>query len=435
MEWYTVFGVVGGALVGLMLLGIPIAFVFGLLNVVAFYFLAGPSAVQAVALSSYGSVATFAFTALPMFVLMGAVIMHAGLAQAAISGLSKWLGRMPGRLGVLSVLSGTLLSGASGSSMADTAVLGRVLVPQMLAKGYDKRLATGCIATCGALAVLIPPSAVMVIMGGISRLDVGTLLIGGIFPGLLLASFLLIYVIFISWWKPHLAPAYDIEDVSWRERLVATRDFLPIVLLIVAVLGSMLAGFATPSEAAAVGAVAACAIAASRRRLSFTVARKALFEAVEVSGLALLIVTTSTAFSQVLAYSGAAAGLSAFVIGLGLKPIFVLISMQGVIFLLGCLMDGISIMLIVVPLFFPLVKQLGYDPIWFAVVTVVNIEIGLITPPFGLNLFVIKAVSPRSVTLVDVYRGSLPFIALNVLVLALVMAFPSIVLWLPQQFK
>lgn len=432
MEWWQVLCVMFAGLMVLMATGMPIAFAFGVLNAGMLYFLVGGAgALQAVALSSYSSVATFAFTALPMFLLMGSVVMHAGLARLAIDSMGKWLGRIPGRLAVLSVIAGTILGGASGSSMADTAALGMVLIPEMHKRRYSKYLATGCVATCGALAVLIPPSALMVIMGGISRLPVGDLLIGGLVPGLVLSGLMFIYIVILTTWKPEVAPAYDIGRISMGERLSALRYFVPFIVLILMVLGSMFSGLATPTEAASIGALAAFGLAASYGRLTMPVVKQSLLGTAEVTGLALLIITSSTAFSQILAHTGAAAGWSRWVTALPVSPWVVLVGMQVVILVMGCFMDSVSIMLITVPLFFPIVRSMGFDPVWFAILTVVNVELGLITPPFGLNLFVLKGVCPPDITLGDIYRGIWPFILINIVALAFVMAFPPLATWLP----
>jgi len=432
VEWWQVILLMFVGLMALMATGMPIAFAFGVLNVVMLFFLVGGTgALQAIALSSYSSVASFAFTALPMFLLMGAVVMHSGLATLAITAMGKWLGGIPGRLAVLSVLSGTVLGGASGSSMADTAALGMVLIPEMRDRGYDKHLAAGCIATCGALAVLIPPSALMVIMGGISRLSVGDLLIGGLVPGLLLSGLMLVYIMVLTTLNPRVAPAYEVEKLPWVERVASLRYVLPLIGLIVVVLGSMFSGVATPTEAAALGALGSFGLAAAYGRLTTEVIRRSLLSTTEVTGLALLIITSSTAFSQILAHTGAAAGLSRWATGLPVSPWFILVGMQVVILFMGCFMDSVSIMLITVPLFFPVVKAMGFDPVWFAIVTVVNVELGLITPPFGLNLFVLKGVCPPDITLGDIYRGVLPFVVINIVALAFVMAFPPLATWLP----
>jgi len=433
MEWWQVLLLMFVGLGALMATGMPIAIAFGILNVALLYFLVGGvGSLQAVALSSYGSIATFAFTALPMFILMGEVILHSGLANLAITAFGKWLGRMPGRLAVLGVVAGTAFGAASGSSMATAATLGTVLIPEMRRHGYDKGLSVGCLATCGALDVLIPPSALAVILGGIARLSVGDMLIGSIFPGLLLAGLLFGYIVVLCALKPHLAPVYEVEKFTWGERLASLVHIFPLLVLILLVLGTMFAGVATPTEAASLGALGAFLLAAGYGRLTPNVIKKSLEGTVVVTGLALLIITSATAFSQVLAYTGAAAGLSKFATGLAVSPWVVLIGMQIVILILGCFIEPVSIMLITIPIFFPVVQAMGFDLTWFAIVTLVNIELGLITPPFGLDLFVIKGVCPPDITMGDIYRGVLPFVVINIVALAIVMMFPPLATWLPS---
>jgi tripartite ATP-independent transporter DctM subunit len=417
----------------LMASGMPIAFAFGVLNVVLLYFLVGGvGALQAIALSSFSSVGNFSFIALPLFVFMGELVLHSGLATLAIDAIGKWLGRIPGRLAVMAVLAGTAFAAGSGSSMASAATLGTILIPEMRKNGYDKGLTVGTLATSGALAILIPPSALMVIFGGISQLSVGDLLIGGILPGLLLASLLFGYIVVISIMRPHLAPSAVLEDVSWAERLQALKNFAPLVALVMIVLGSIFVGVATPSESAAMGAGGAFLLAAAYHRLSIEGIRNSLFGTVEVSGFALLIVTSATAFSQILAHSGAAAGLTLFATALPVPTWVIIGVMQAVILVMGCFMEPVSIMLITVPIFFPIIQELGLDPLWFAIVTMVNIELSMITPPFGLNLFILKGVCPPDTTLEDIYRGVIPFILLNLLALGLVIWFPPLATWLPN---
>ncbi|HEY7554608.1 MAG TPA: TRAP transporter large permease subunit [Candidatus Binatia bacterium] len=433
LDWWEVLIMMFATLGLLMASGMPIAFAFGVLNVVLLYFLVGGvGALQAIALSSFSSVGNFSFIALPLFVFMGELVLHSGLATLAIDAIGKWLGRIPGRLAVMAVLAGTAFAAGSGSSMASAATLGTILIPEMRKNGYDKGLTVGTLATSGALAILIPPSALMVIFGGISQLSVGDLLIGGILPGLLLASLLFGYIVVISIMRPHLAPSAVLEDVSWAERLQALKNFAPLVALVMIVLGSIFVGVATPSESAAMGAGGAFLLAAAYHRLSIEGIRNSLFGTVEVSGFALLIVTSATAFSQILAHSGAAAGLTLFATALPVPTWVIIGVMQAVILVMGCFMEPVSIMLITVPIFFPIIQALGLDPLWFAIVTMVNIELSMITPPFGLNLFILKGVCPPDTTLEDIYRGVIPFILLNLLALGLVIWFPPLATWLPN---
>jgi tripartite ATP-independent transporter DctM subunit len=287
------------------------------------------------------------------------------------------------------------------------------------------------LATSGALAILIPPSALMVIFGGISQLSVGDLLIGGILPGFLLASLLFTYIVLVTILRPHLAPSVELEDVSWADRLQALANFAPLVVLILIVLGSIFVGVATPSESAAMGAAGAFLLALAYGRLSGGAIHDSLLGTVEVSGFAMLIVTSATAFSQILAHSGAAAGLTLFATELPVPTWVIVGAMQAVVLVMGCFMEPVSIMLITVPIFFPVIQTLGLDPLWFAIVTMVNIELSMITPPFGLNLFILKGVCPPDTSLEDIYRGVGPFILINLFALALVITFPALATWLP----
>lgn len=433
MEWWVVLILLFGGLSIMMAAGVPVAFSFGMLNIIfAFFIIGGLNSLRLIAMSSFSSVATFEFSALPMFVLMGEILLHSGLASNAIRGISKWIGRVPGRLGIISVLSGTVFAAASGSSMASVATIGSGLVPEMVAQRYHKGLATGVIAVSGALAVLIPPSGLMVIFGGISKLSIGALLIAGILPGLLIGGLLLIYITGISYFIPAWAPPYDISQVTWRERLIALRDIFPIVFLILFVVGTIFFGIVTPTESAALGSLGGILIALVYRRLNLKVLYRAAFATVQITGFSLFIITGATTFSQVLAFSGALSHLSHAVINLPLPPLLIICGMQGVILIMGGFMDSISIMLITIPIFMPIVKALGFDLLWFAILTMVNVELGLITPPFGMNLFVLKGVCPKEITLEMIYRGIWPFVAINLLALGIIILVPQFATLLPQ---
>jgi tripartite ATP-independent transporter DctM subunit len=433
MEWWAFLIIMFGGFVVLMATGLPVAFSFGILNITLLFVLTGGEAgLQIAAISAFGSIATFAFIAVPLFVLMGEVVLHAGLANLAIAAIGKWMGKFPGRLAVIAVMAGTIFAAASGSSMASAATIGAMLIPEMRNQGYDKGLIVGSLATAGALAILIPPSALMVIYGGISQISVGALLIGGILPGILISCLLITYIMGICSLRPHMAPVHEIEKVTWAERLVSLRHFVPLAVLILSVVGSIFAGIATPSEAAGMGAFASFVLAAVYRRLNLEMLRKALLGTVHVTGFSLLIITSSTAFSQILAYTGAAAGLSEFATGLPISPMLIVIGMQLVILFMGGFMEPVSIMLITIPVFLPVARALGFDLLWFAIVSMVNIELSMITPPFGLNLFILKGVCPPDITLFDIYKGALPFVVINIIALALVIIFPALATFLPS---
>lgn len=433
MEWWIVILALFGGFVLLLLTGLPIAFAFGILNVAAILLLVGggTEALILVAISSYESVSSFAYIAVPLFILMGEVMFHTGLAALAISGIDAWIGRIPGRLAILGTVTGALFGAASGSSMASAGTIGAALIPEMLERRYAAWLALGSVACSGALAILIPPSTLAVIFAGIASMSVGQLLIGGIVPGLIIAFLLCIFIIVVAKLRPDVAPAYELKAVPFLVKIKGLRYLVPIFSLIIIVIGSIFVGMATPSEAAAMGSLGAFVLAGFYKRLTFSNVKNSLLATVRVSVMALLIITTSQVFSQVLAITGATGGLTRTITQWSGHPLVILIGMNVVVFVMGCLIDAVSIMLITIPIFMPIVKALGFDMLWWAIVMMVNIEMSVLTPPFGLNLFVIKSVAPKEISLLDVYRGILPFILVELLAMALMIVFPGIVTWLP----
>ena len=433
MEWWLILIFFAIGFIFLLLTGLPIAFTFGILNITAILVLSRGETemLRMLAMTSYDSISKYAFVAIPLFIIMGEIMFHTGLAGLAISGIDKWVGRVPGRLGVLGTITGAVFGAASGSSMASAATIGATLIPEMLERGYSRPLAMGCIACSGGLAILIPPSALMVIFGGIAQMSVGHLLIGGIIPGLLIAVFMLAYIIILAKLKPEVAPPYGIEAVTLLERLASLKHLVPIVGLIVIVLGSIFFGIATPSEAAAMGAFGAFLLAAAYRRLTLSNIQKSLLGTIQISSMCLLIITTAVGFSQILAMTGVTAGLTGAIIALSVHPMAILFTMNLVVFIMGCIMDSISIMLVTIPIFLPLAKALGFDLLWWAIIMMVNIEVGMLTPPFGLNLFIVKGVTPGEVTTTELYRGIFPFVAIQLLAMIVMIFFPALVTWLP----
>jgi tripartite ATP-independent transporter DctM subunit len=435
MDWWLVLSILFVAFMLLLLTGMPVAFCFGILNTAAVlvFFHGGPAALSTIAHSTYYSISGFAFVAVPLFILMGATMMHSGLVTIAISeGIDLWIGRVPGRLALVGTATAALFGAASGSSMASSATIGQTLVPEMLNRGYARWLAVGSIAASGGIAILIPPSSLMIIFAGIASLPVGKLLIAGIVPGLMIAFFLSAFVVIIAWLKPEIAPpVQEARLISFRRRLRGLRQLLPIVALIVIVIGSIFFGIASPSESAAMGALGSFLLAAAYRKLTLEVIKRALFSTVSISGMALLIVTTSKVFSQVLAYTGSTAGLTACITKLQIGPLTVLLAMNLIVFIMGCLMDPISIMLITIPIFLPIAKAMGMDILWWAMIMMVNIEIGLETPPFGMNLYVIRGVTPGEPSMMSIYRAILPFVLIELTAMGTMILFPGLITWLP----
>lgn len=424
-------------LVVLMLSGIPVAFAFMVINLVGMYiFFGGFSGLITLVDSMYANLNTFVLAPIPLFVLMGEVMFHSGIAPVLIETIDKWLGRLPGRLSLLAVGAGTLFATLTGTSIASVALLGSALTPEMEQRGYHKSMSIGPILGSGGLAMLIPPSALAVLAGAIAEVSIGRILMGIILPGLLLAVIMGVYIILRCSLQPALAPQYEIARVSLPERLIATAKYvLPQAVIVFLVVGVIFLGIATPSEAAGTGVLGTFVMALLYRRLSWAVIVKAVKGTLRVSGMILLILASAGAFSQILAFSGATAGLTNLAIGLSVPPIVLIVLMQVVVLFLGCFIDVTSIMMISLPIFIPIVITMGFDPVWFLVLFLVNIEVAGISPPFGMSLFVMKGVAPKGTTMGDIYLAALPFIGLSVFTMVLIMIFPWIVNFLPSLMK
>ncbi len=433
MEWPYVLLLMFGGLMLLMITGLPIAFCFLLVNIIAGYvFFGGLVGVERLYHSMYSTLTSFIFLPIPLFILMGEVLFHSGMAPVLIKTLDKWLGRLPGRLSLLAVGAGTLFSTLTGTSIASVAMLGATLVPEMEKSGYKKQMTMGPIMGSGNLAMLIPPSGLAVLCGALAHVSIGRLLIAIIIPGLLLAAIMAIYIIGRCLIQPSLAPVYDVPHTPLAVKVKEfVKYILPQGIVIFLVIGVMFLGIAGPGEAAAGGAVGVIILALCYGKLNWLTFRNALMGTVKVTGMILLIIASAKFFSEVMAFSGASAGMASIVQGLELPPIVIIILMQVIVLILGCFMEPASIMMITIPIFIPIVKSLGFDLIWFSVLMLVNIEIAMITPPFGVSLFVMKGVATKDTTMFDVYKAAIPFVLLSLFAMSLIMIFPKLALWLP----
>jgi tripartite ATP-independent transporter DctM subunit len=435
MTWVEAALILFGGLVAVMGLGLPAAFGFLAINIAgALIFLGGEQGLSQLARNAVQSVTSFSLTPIPFFVLMGEVLFHSGVALKAIDAFALLIRRVPGRLSVIAIVAGTVFSAISGSTIATTALLGSLLLPTMLDRGYDKRLAMGPIMGIGGVDMLIPPSALAVLLGSLASISISGLLIGGIIPGLILSTLFVGYIIVRAALDPSLAPQERLDDGPtglrrWAPFLV---HVLPLVLIFGMVVGAMTAGWATPTEAAALGAAGTILAAILYRSLTWVALMRALTGTVAVSGTILFIIIGATTFSQVLSFSGATNGIVSLVSAQGLSSGVIIIGMMAVLLFLGCFVDQVSMMLITLPFFMPLVQQLGVDPIWFGVLFLICMQLGLLTPPFGLLLFTMKGVAPPSITMNDVFRAAAPYVCFGLLALAIVFAFPPLATWLPK---
>jgi tripartite ATP-independent transporter DctM subunit len=433
MEWFEALGLLIGSILILMAIGMPVALAFLAANIVgAWFFMGGARGVTLMLDNGFGGLTNFALVPIPLFLLMGEIFFHTGLGARMFNAIDKLLGRLPGRLSYVTVLGGTAFSTLSGSSMGSTALLGSLMVPEMTKRGYKKHMSIGPILGTGGLAIIIPPSALAVLLATLARIDVGALLIAGIIPGLILASFYIATIYLQTKLDPSAAPAYDVETLDMGQKFgLLFKDILPMLSVMVLIVIGMVGGLITPSEAAAFGALGVLILAVVFRCLSWEAMKKSIIGALRVTLMAYLIVFGSATFSQLLAFSGASSGLIKWATSFDLAPIAMLLVMFGVLLLLGMFMEQISMMLLTVPIFFPLATTLGFDPVWFGLIILLALEISFTTPPFGLLLFVMKGVAPKDTTMREIYGSAIPYMACSMLLVALLILFPQLALWLP----
>lgn len=434
MAWQLALLIIFGCLVVLMITGMPIFFAFMLTCVVgALLFWGGLAGMETLMTSVFSSITSFVFLPIPLFVLMGNIIFESGVGGNVVDGVDKLLGRLPGRLSILAIGAGVLLGTMIGMSGGSIAVLGKSLAPDMKKRGYKNPMILGPIVASGTLAVLIPPSALAVIIGAIGKVSIGDMLIAIIPAGLLLAVMFIAYIIIRAKLQPDLAPNYAVTDISFVVKInVIVKQILPIGIVIFAVIGVIFLGVATPTEAAALGALACYVLAALYRKLNWRMIKESVKSTIQISVMVMMIMTASLSFARVLVSSGAIAGLVNLSTELNVPSAVIVIATQFVVVFLGCFMDPASIVMISVPIFFPIVQALNYDMLWYSILLLVNIQLGLITPPFGLDVYTMKALSPSDVNLGEVFRASMPFLAIGFLLMVIIWLYPPIITWLPS---
>ncbi len=435
MPWIEATVILFGGLMLVMAFGVPVAIAFLAVNLVgAAIFLGGEAGLVQFNRNAVQSVTAFALTPIPFFVLMGEVLFHSGVAMKAIDAFALLIRRVPGRLSVIAIVAGTVFSAISGSTIATTALLGSLMLPTMLARGYHPNMAMGPIMGIGGVDMLIPPSALTVLLGSLAGISISGLLIGGIIPGLMLSTLFIGYIVLRAVINPELAPAEALEAAPgvWERWGPFFLYVLPLLSIFGLVVGAMSAGWATPTEAAALGAAGTIVAAICYRGLTFRNLMQSLLGTVAISGIILFIIVGATTFSQVLSFSGVVNGIIGLITGQGLSPMTVLMGMILILLLLGCFVDQVSMMLITLPFFMPLVMKLNFDPVWFGIIFLICMQLGLLTPPFGLLLYTMKGVAPPSVTMNQIYMAALPYVLFGLLVLLLIVLFPPLATWLPS---
>ncbi|GHC23184.1 TRAP transporter large permease [Aidingimonas halophila] len=418
------------ALVTMIGLGMPIFLSLGVAGLVGLYLARGSMAFFFAPTSLFGQLNVFELIALPLFILMGSFLgatpVGSNLFQAAV----RWLNWLRGSLAISSVGASAMFGAVSGVSLAGVAAVGSIAVPQMLERGYSRSLAAGSVVSAGALAMLIPPSVPLIIYGAVSSVSVADLFIGGIVPGIVLALALSVFIYIRVQFNPDEAPVSS-QHFSWRERWQSLANIWHAVLLIIAVLGSIYTGFATPSEAAGVGAMGAFLIAAVVfRSLTWAKTLEILASTARISGAILLIIGCAKIFGDYLNMVRVPQMLTEILTASGLPTWAILLAVMILLVLLGMIVDAVSLIVVTTPVLLPLIETLGYDPLWFGIVMVLNLEIAVVTPPVGLNLYALRGVCPQ-LSVEEIIRSALPFVAVQFLVLMLFVFFPSLSLWLP----
>ena len=434
MAWYETLTLIFGAVLALLGIGMPVAFALAAVTLAGIYLTQGwGGPFQSYVLSVKSSLSVFSLLPVPLFVLMGEILWHSKIAGRALKSLDVAMGRLPGRLSLLTIASGTLFSTLSGSTMANTALLGRLLVPELMQRKYSGAMSMGPIMASGALSMLIPPSALAVIFASVAKISIGKLLIALILPGILLAVLYAVFVIGVAIKFPSHAPSYQVERATLGAKLKGLfTNVLPLTLVIILVIGVIFAGIATPTEAAAVGALASFCLAAAYGGLSVRAVWSSLIDTVRISVMMLTILASAIAFSQLLAFTGASRGLLNFVVAGDQSPmVFVILTML-LLLVLGMFLEQIAIMMVTLPILMPIIAALHLDPIWFAVLMLINLEIALMTPPFGMLLFVMRSVTPPSITMTAIWRSVIPYVLINLLVIGLIMVIPTIATYLPK---
>jgi tripartite ATP-independent transporter DctM subunit len=434
MEWWTIFLFLFCGFVLMMLIGLPVAFSFLLLNVVGSYaFMGGVEGVKQLTFSIYGAVANFVLTPIVLFILMGEIIFNSGIALKALNVLDKFLGRIPGRLSILAVASSTLFSGLTGSAVSNTALLGSMLLPEMKRRGYGKSMMIGPIIGTGGLAMMMPPSALAVVLGSVAHISIAGILMGGILPGFIMASLYTFYIIVKASINPSVAPAYEMSETRALDILKEFSAYvLPLFVVALLVIGPIYGGIATPTEAASLGCLGSVILAICYGRFNVKVLIKSMEATVRISCMAFMIIAGSVGYSQIIAFTGAGQGMIEFVTSLSLSKTMIIILMLSVLLMLGCFMDQMAMIMVTIPFYMPIVCNFNIEPVWFAIMVLITLDVGFTSPPFGLLLFVMKGIAPPDISMIDIYKAAIPFIICNIVTLLIIFVYPKIVLYLPR---
>lgn len=431
----TILLIMFGGLTLLMLTGLPIAFVLGGLSLILTVTLWNPESVVIIVLQVFDTMRSEALLGIPLYILMAGILQRSGVIEDLYTAMELWFGRLRGGLAVGTVLISVVMAAMTGVVGAAVTAMGVLALPEMLKRKYDPAIATGTICAAGTLGILIPPSVLTIVYAITAQVSIGKMLIAGIVPGLILAALYIFYLLVTAYLQPNRIPASSDTKVPFGKKLASLRAIILPAFLIVAILGSIFFGIATPTEAAAVGVFGAIVASAIRKRLSFNNLKAAGLQALKATAMILWITIGAKAYVAIFTGLGGASTLMEFIQGLDVHPYLILAAMMLILIFLGTVLDEIGIILLTVPVFLPIVRTLGFDEIWFGVLYAITIQTGYISPPFGYTLFYMKGALPAHISMTTVYRGVFPFMVLQVIALILIAAFPNLVTWLPRMMN
>ncbi|WP_127143587.1 TRAP transporter large permease [Pelagibacterium montanilacus] len=434
MAWWQFLIFFFAGLTFLMFMGVPVAIAFLVVNMVGVFMLwGGFNGFNQLILSIDSSISTFYLVPIPMFILMGTLMFYSGIAPRMIKVIDQWLGFISGRLAVLTVGAGAALATLTGVAMGSVAMLGSTLTPEMEKHGYSRSLSIGPVLGSGALAILIPPSTLAIVLASVGGFSVAKTLVAIVAPGILLAIMYVLYILIRVKLRPHEAPAYHVPHVPLGAKVKDTVLYLlPPLSIVVLVIAFIFFGWATPTESAAIGTFLTFLLMVAYGKANLANLKTAVGQATQLSVMILMILTGSAAFSQLLSFSGATSAITTLATTLPVEPVILMLLMMLIVIVIGMFIEQTSIVLVTIPIFLPIINAMGWDPIWFAVIMMVNLELATITPPAGLSLFVMKGVAPAGTTMTDIYWAALPFIMINILLMVILILFPPIALWLPS---
>ncbi|TAK68739.1 MAG: TRAP transporter large permease [Betaproteobacteria bacterium] len=419
-------------MLAMLVIGVPVGFTLAISGATGLYFLGGLNMVLGVMdTAPLSAASTYELITVPMFLLMAEFVIISGVADDLFKAASTWVGRVPGGLGIATAFAGAGFGAISGSSTAGAATLSSTTIPAMLKAGYEPKLACGVVAISGTLAMLIPPSIALVLFGIIADVSIGELLIGGVIPGLLVTLAISLTVLYLVWRDPRRAPAG--QRYSFKEKFISLRVVWPMLVLFMAVTGIIYVGVATPTEAASIGAFGAYLIALLKGKANFSATRQALMRAAQTTCMIIMIILGAHFFGYFLTVTQTTQQIVATIGGWPVDRWVIMAMIILIYLILGCFMDQVAILILTIPIMLPVIKALAFDPVWFGVMVVVLAEVGMVTPPVGLNVFVVSRYTGRPLD--EVFRGVGPHVVAHLIVIALFCLFPQLILWLPQTMR